>query len=117
MSDMKQPRSGLLSLNIREKSALYSAYMPFLKGGGLFIPTSKSYRMGDEVLMLLSLIDENQKMPVVGKVVWITPAASLGSKVQGIGVQFNGDEAALAARHKIENLLAGQQSANPTHTM
>jgi type IV pilus assembly protein PilZ len=118
MSDMKQPRAGVLSLNIREKSALYTAYMPFLKGGGLFIPTGKSYRLGDEVLMLLSLMDETQKMPVVGKVVWITPAARPGSKVQGVGVQFNGDEAAAAARRKIENLLAGQlQSANPTHTM
>jgi len=29
---------GALSLNIREKSILYAAYMPFLKGGGISFP-------------------------------------------------------------------------------
>ena len=37
------PKSGVLSLAIKEKAALYAAYMPFLKGGGLFIPTSKPF--------------------------------------------------------------------------
>ena len=39
-------RPGVLSLNIREKAALYAAYMPFLKGGGIFIPTSRQYQIG-----------------------------------------------------------------------
>ena len=34
-------RPGVLSLNIREKAALYAAYMPFLAGGGIFIPTNR----------------------------------------------------------------------------
>jgi type IV pilus assembly protein PilZ len=111
-------KSGVLSLNIREKSALYTAYMPHLKGGGLFIPTSKAYRLGDDVFMLLSLMDDPQKMPVAGKVVWITPAGSQGGKTQGIGVQFAADESGAAVKRKIENLLAAQlQSPNPTNTM
>ena len=52
---------------------LYAAYMPFIKNGGLFIPTNKSYKLGDEVFMLLNLMDEQEKIPVAGKVVWITP--------------------------------------------
>ena len=39
------PRPGVLSLNIRERAALYAAYMPFLRGGGIFIPTPRQYQL------------------------------------------------------------------------
>ena len=67
------PRSGILSLTIKDKAVLYAAYMPFIQGGGLFIPTNKQYQLGDEVFMLLKLMDEPEKIPVAGKVVWVTP--------------------------------------------
>ena len=109
-------RSGILSLTIRDKSVLYAAYMPFVKNGGLFIPTSKSYNLGDEVFMLLSLMDEPEKIPVAGKVVWITPRGAQGNRASGIGVQFSGDDE--LASNKIENYLAGSlESERPTHTM
>ena len=73
-------RPGVLSLNIREKAALYAAYMPFLKGGGIFIPTSRSYALGEEVFMLLSLMDDPNRIAVQGKVVWITPEGVQGSR-------------------------------------
>lgn len=121
MTDTKAqpaPRPGVLSLSIKEKTALYAAYMPFLKGGGMFIPTTKVFRPGDDVFMLVSLMDDPIKLPITGRVVWVTPAGTQGNKVPGIGVQFNSDEAGLAARNKIENLLGGQlQSTKPTHTM
>ena len=41
------PRPSVLSLNINSKSALYAAYMPVLKNGGIFIPTTRSYNIGD----------------------------------------------------------------------
>ena len=47
-------RQGILSLTIKDKGALYAAYMPFIKNGGLFIPTNKPYKLGDEVFMLLN---------------------------------------------------------------
>ena len=59
-------RPGVLSLNIREKAALYAAYMPFLKGGGIFIPTNRAYQLGEEVFMLLSLMDDPQRIAVQG---------------------------------------------------
>ena len=90
--------------------------MPFVKNGGLFIPTSKHYQLGDEVFMLLKLMDEPEKIPVAGKVVWVTPKGAQGNKVAGVGVQFN-DEDELA-RNKIETYLAGAiKSDRMTHTM
>ncbi|MEN6585642.1 MAG: PilZ domain-containing protein [Sulfuricella sp.] len=111
-------RPGVLSLSIKEKPALYAAYMPFIRGGGIFIPTTKSYRLGDEVFMLLTLMDDPNKLPVAGKVAWITPAEAQGNKSQGIGVQFSDNESGIAARNKIEGLLGGNlTSTRPTHTM
>jgi len=109
-------RSGILSLTIKDKSVLYAAYMPFITDGGLFIPTNKQYQLGDEVFMLLKLMDEPEKIPVAGKVVWVTPKGAQGNKVAGIGVQFTGDDN--IARNKIETFLAGAlKSDRMTHTM
>ena len=110
------PRSGILSLTIKDKSVLYAAYMPFIQGGGLFIPTNKQYQLGEEVFMLLKLMEEPEKIPVAGKVIWLTPKGSQGNKVTGIGVQFTGEES--MAKDKIETYLAGAlQSDRLTHTM
>jgi len=111
-------RPGVLSLNIREKAALYAAYMPFLKGGGIFIPTNRTYKVGDEVFMLLSLMDDPAKVAVQGTVVWITPEGVQGNRTQGIGVQFTNDETGAAAQKKIEGILGGTLTASrTTHTM
>lgn len=111
-------RPGVLSLNIREKAALYAAYMPFLKGGGIFIPTSREYRLGEEVFMLLSLMDDPNRIAVQGKVVWITPQGVQGNRTQGIGVQFTQDDTGGAARATIEKILGETlASSRPTHTL
>ena len=111
-------RPGVLSLNIREKAALYAAYMPFLKGGGIFIPTSRQYTLGEEVFMLLSLMDDPNRLAVQGKVVWLTPEGVQGNRTQGIGVQFTPDETGASARATIEKILAETLASNrPTHTM
>ena len=109
-------RNGILSLTIRDKAVLYAAYMPFIQNGGLFIPTNKNYSLGDEVFMLLSLMDEAEKIPVAGKVIWITPKGAQGNRAAGIGVQFSGEDD--NASKKIETYLAGAlESDRPTHTM
>lgn len=110
-------KPGVLSLAIKEKSALYAAYMPYVKGGGLFIPTNKNFKIGEEIFMLLSLIDDPMKLKVVGKVIWITPTAS-ANRPQGIGVQFSEKDGGLEVRNKIEALLGGNLKSNrATHTM
>lgn len=110
-------KPGVLSLAIKEKAALYAAYMPFIKGGGLFIPTNKTYKIGDEVFMLLSLLEDPNKLKVVGHVAWVTPVTQ-GGRPQGIGVQFSEKDGGIEARNKIEALLGGVlKSSRPTHTM
>jgi len=112
-----KPKQGILSLTIKDKSALYASYMSFLPNGGLFIPTRRQYQLGDEVFMLLSLPDEPERIPVAGKVVWITPKGAEGYRSAGVGVQFS-DEDQGKTRGKIETYLAGMlQSEQPTHTM
>ncbi len=109
-------RNGILSLTIKDKAVLYAAYMPYVQNGGLFIPTNKAYKLGDEVFMLLNLMDEPEKIPVAGKVVWVTPKGAQGNRAAGIGVQFTDEDN--TAITKIENYLAGSlESDRPTHTM
>ncbi len=116
MSARPGASNGILSLTIKDKAVLYAAYMPFLANGGLFIPTGKNYSLGDEVFMLLNLMEEVEKIPVAGKVVWLTPKGAQGNRAAGIGVQFsNMDD---TASKKIETYLAGSlDSDRPTHTM
>ena len=105
-------RQGILSLALKDKPALYSAYMPFVKGGGIFVPTPKRYMLGDEVFLLLTLPDSS------GKVVWTTPAGAQGNRAAGIGVQFPDGPEGEGVRNKIEMLLAGLTTSDkPTHTM
>ncbi|MCB1606497.1 MAG: PilZ domain-containing protein [Xanthomonadales bacterium] len=112
------PRQGILSLAIKDKGALYMAYMPFIKNGGLFVPTTRPYHLGDEVFILLTLMDEKDRLPVAGKVIWITPQGSQGNRQAGIGVQFNEGSDGDTVKTKIETILAGTIGADRlTHTM
>lgn len=110
-------KPGLLTLTIKDKAALYLAYMPFVQNGGLFIPTGSNYALGDEVFMLMNLMDEAEKIPVAGHVIWLTPKGSQGKRMGGIGVQFS-DQDNGTTQEKIVNYLAGALGGEkPTHTM
>ncbi|MFZ9127064.1 MAG: PilZ domain-containing protein [Steroidobacteraceae bacterium] len=110
-------KPGLLTLTIKDKSALYLAFMPFVRNGGLFIPTNSNYRLGDEVFMLLNLMGENEKIPVAGKVIWVTPKGAQGKRTAGIGVQFSEQDRGMTQK-KIEAYLAGAIGGHKqTHTM
>ena len=110
-------RQRILSLTIKDKSALYAAYMPFLEGGGLFVPTTDKYKLGDEVFLLLSLIDEPEKLPVIGHVVWITPKGAQGNRAAGIGIQFSKHEDGTVVKLLETHLAGALQSDRATHTM
>jgi type IV pilus assembly protein PilZ len=116
MAEAAAPRQGILSLSIKDKNALYQAYMPFVTNGGLFIPTDREYQMGQEVFMLLNLMEEPERLPIAGKVIWKTPTGSSGYRTSGIGVQFSDQDGGLA-RAKIETYLAGASGDRSTHTM
>lgn len=111
-------RPGVFTLVIRSKSALYAAWIPLLKHGGIFLPSNRSHSLGEEVLILLTLLDDPNKIPLQGTVAWINPAHSAGNRPQGIGVQLHDGEVARELRKKVEGLLAGAlQSSRPTHTI
>jgi type IV pilus assembly protein PilZ len=114
----KIARPSVLSLAIKERSALYSAYMPFLKNGGIFVPSSRPYKIGDEIFVILELMGEAQKFPIAGKVAWVTPPGANGNKTQGIGVHFPDDESGTRARLTIEKYLGSAIRSNrSTHTV
>lgn len=111
-------RPSVLSLAIKEKAALFAAYMPFLKNGGIFVPTNKTYRLGEEIYLILTLLDDPNKYPIAGKVAWITPAGAGNNKSQGIGVHFPDDESGTRIRLRVEELLgAAVRSSRATHTI
>ncbi len=131
---MNLPRgTGILQQRITDKQVLYSMYMPFVKGGGLFLPTSRQFVPGEEVFLSLFVLES--RFGVSCKVVWITPMQqgdafmNLGRgsenkepmknflRATGAGLQFVGGEAE-AARQFIENQLTGSlKSDRPTQTM
>jgi type IV pilus assembly protein PilZ len=118
MASGGMPRQGILSLAIKDKTALYQSYMPYVRNGGIFVPTGKTYALGDEVFLLLTLMDDNDRIPVAGRVVWLTPTGAQGNRMAGIGVQFGEGSDGEVAKSKIENFLAGMINADrSTHTM
>ena len=86
MSGAGGARQGILSLVVKDKAALYNAYMPYIRQGGIFVPTTRRYFIGDEVFLLLTLPDSSERLPVAGKVCWVTPTGAQGNRTAGIGV-------------------------------
>ena len=77
------------------------SYYAYVKGGGLFVPSNRRYKLGDEVFMLLTLLDSKEKIPVAGHVVWITPAGAQGGRTAGIGIQFSQKDSGVARNNVI----------------
>lgn len=106
-----------LKYAITTKEDLRKSYMPYVKGGGIFIPTDKKLVLGDEVFIMLSLMDEKDKpYPVAGKVVWMNTSISKDKPI-GVGVQFSSGTDADALKNRIEILLVGVKEDIPSYTM
>lgn len=114
---MAAPRQGVISLAIKDKAMLHANHMPFVKGGGIFIPTEKNFELGDEVFLLLTLLDDPERFAITGKVVWINGRTMPGGRAMGVGIQFGGMEGANLQK-KIDTLIAGYpRTDQPTNTM
>lgn len=110
-------RPSVIQLTIKEKGALHAAYIPMFQEGGIFVPTTREHRLGDDVYVLLTLLDDPQRYPVAGKVAWITPARATGNRTQGVGIRFPKDEKSAQLKAKIEQVLgAALSSDRPTQT-
>ncbi len=114
---LNSTRPSVIQLAIKEKAALYAAYIPAFSEGGIFIPSAREHRLGDDVYVLLTLLDDPQRYPVSGKVAWITPARAAGNRTQGVGIRFPRDEKSEQLKSKIETILgAALNSDRPTQT-
>lgn len=114
---LAKPRNSVISIAIKDKQALYMSYMPFIENGGLFVPTQKEYNLGDEMFLLVKIMDELEPVHISGTVVWVSPPGALGNRPRGVGVQFGGDDA-LATKDLIESKLGASVSlTRSTHTM
>jgi type IV pilus assembly protein PilZ len=115
---MGSGRPSVIQLVFKEKGALYAAYISVFADGGVFVPTPRDYRLGEDLYLLLSLPDDPQRYPVAGKVAWLTPANSSGGRTQGVGVRFPNDEKTRIIKIKIEEALGTTiASAKPTQTI
>jgi len=106
-----------LSIVIENQQDLVKAYMPFIKSGGLFTATECDYKLGDELALVITLMDQPSRFRVAGKVVWINPPGTLGNKPCGVGLQFIG-EGGKEIVNIIESKLSDSDTqTQPTHTM
>lgn len=113
----EKKRPSVISISIKDKQALYMAYMPFIKNGGIFVQSKKDYQLGNEVFLLLKLKGESEQISVAGKVIWVTPENAQDSRSRGVGIQF-GSQDSKTIISKIETKLgASLKSKRRTHTM
>lgn len=110
---MLPPRSGgIIHAHIPDKETLYACYMPFVSGGGLFVPSNQAVRLGEEVFVLATLPDHPQKVPLTGKVIWISHKQN-GVSVPGFGMQLSGEKG-IYYKSEAEKILAGLKSNGRT---
>lgn len=93
-----------LNYSMKEAVELNLSYMPFIAGGGLFVPTPESFQLGERVVVDVKLPNKDENIIVEGNVVWITPSNALHHVLTGIGVQFSGAHKQ-KIREKIEENL------------
>ena len=111
-------RPSVVQLTLKEKGALYAAYIPLFKEGGIFVPTNRDYQLGSDVYVLMTLPDGSQRYPIAGKVAWVTPPRAAGNRLQGVGVRFPDDEKSRQLKLKIEEILGAHLSSErPTQTI
>lgn len=97
---------------------MHAAYIPLFSEGGVFIPTTREYKLGDDVYVLITLPNDHNRYPISGKVGWITPAKAAGGRSQGVGVRFPKDEKSRQLKLRIEEILgAALNSDRPTQTI
>lgn len=108
---------GIITCTITDTQTLYQSYLPFVSGGGIFVPKTRNHTLDEDVFVAFTLPGSNDRFPLNGKVVRINHKATT-TKPAGFAIQFGSDPNSVRIRNEVERLLAGQlESANPTFTM
>lgn len=97
------------SLHLTDKTKAAELYMPFIKGGGVFVETEQKLGLGDSLFVLLTIGDDAKKFPVNGKVVWLNGDSGRGDRPVGLGIQFPNDASGTAAKQEIERMIGKMQ--------
>lgn len=105
-----------IQLVINNKNELHAHYMPFIQAGAIFVPTAKDYALGDLATAHVTLKEIGKKIPVMGKVAWITPNTGQQGIKAGIGIQFSGVNAP-KIKQFIEKTLGGLLNVAPAKTV
>lgn len=96
-----------LTVTFNDKKELYKSYMPFIKGGAIFIPTDdKIYqRVGTKVFVIMKIKDEKKQQsynkPFSGIIIWITATGAN----PGIGISFGDPESSKQIKEFIETFI------------
>lgn len=106
----KQAVRNVISVSLKDKTALHANYMPFIRGGGVYATTAQEFKLGDSVIVSMQIMSEAKKFAIPGKVVWMSPQQAQGS--QGVGVQFTG-RTKENVRMALESLL-GELASKPS---
>ncbi|MEY3202139.1 MAG: hypothetical protein RIR70_1689 [Pseudomonadota bacterium] len=105
----------VIRVAIHSRAMLAACHMKNVRGEGLFVPEATGFGLYDPVCLVVSLMGEPE-VPVMGKVVWVTPSGAVGHRVEGIGVAFDEDAQARLLRAHIHALLAEHEGPRGTHT-
>jgi type IV pilus assembly protein PilZ len=72
--------------------------------GGVFIPTSREYKLGDDVYVLMTLPDDSQRYG--GRQGRLDHTGAAGSRTQRRGIRFPADDKSRLLKIKIEEFWA-----------
>ena len=110
-------RGSIITCHIEDTDTLYASYLPFVNNGAIFVPSTNSHELGDEVFVAITLPGSSERMPLNGTVVWVNYKAQ-ANRPAGFAVQFGTDAPSIKMKNEIERLLAGKSdSAMGTYTM
>lgn len=82
--------------------SLKRAFMPFVMGGGIFIPTQNDYHLGDFIKTTITFPESKHDYTFTGEVIWIS-SKSLHNHA-GVGITCNDDEGQAFKKATIEAL-------------
>jgi type IV pilus assembly protein PilZ len=109
-----------LELHYQPKDLMevYKTYMPFIKGGGLFVKTSALAKLEEEVSVYVKLPFHQEIFHFATTVAWISPEKTmLESGAAGLGIKIP-EGKPQEIRHLIETHIEEYlDSAQPTDTM
>jgi type IV pilus assembly protein PilZ len=100
-----------LTAHFKDTLSLAHAWMPFVQGGGLFVPCTERPSLGSAVYVLVRLGAEGEHMGFTGQVVWLSAPLPPAGTPAGIGVQLGQDMAGRALAKRIEDSLGNIQAS------